>query len=287
VLKIALPLLLTILCTQAFAQAPTSTSPPHKVAVVDSVKFITAGIPKTIHERERFLVTFTRSMGEKGWTAIEASTDGPCSTSPDCLPKVGQRTGSKYVLRITGEGNLKLGYTLHLDLYSSATTHTQRTTAFCDICGTDRMAEIASDFTLELVTAATKEEQSLKAGPIPIPTHLSPPVTNSPTRTAVVTRPPLSPVPSQPSKLDAWLPWTMIGVGALGMAYGGWALHKNGDCSDPILSEPGATCHRIASNGIGALAMTGGGLLFLAGTLWEISASLSASPNHVALNMRF
>lgn len=285
-LKIVLPLLLTILSTQAFAQAPSPTSPPRKVAVVDSVKFITAGIPKTIHERERFLVTFTHSMGEKGWTAVEASADGPCSTSADCLPKVGQQTAAKYVLRITGEGNLKLGYTLHLDLYSSATTHTQRSTAFCDICGTDRMAEIASDFALELLTAATKEEQSLKPGPTEISPHLSPSVTNLPAPTADLARSPVSPVPPQPSKLATWLPWTMIGVGLISAGYGAWALHKNGACSDPVL-EPVASCHRTSSNTLGAVALTGGGVLFLAGTLWEISASLSASPNRIALNVRF
>jgi hypothetical protein len=254
--------------------------------VVDAVKFITVGIPNTIHERERFLITFTHRMGEKGWTAVEAFADGLCSPSSDCLPKVGQQTGSKYVLRITGEGNLKLGYTLHLDLYSSATTHTQRTTAFCDICGTDRMAEIASDFALELLTTATKDEQSLKLGPTKTSSHLSPPLTNSPPPTVGVSRPLLPPVPSQPSKLATWLPWTMIGVGLLSAGYGAWALYKDGACSDPVL-EPVASCHRTSSKTLGAVALTGGGLLVLTGTLWMLSASLSASPNRIALNVRF
>jgi len=189
VLKIGLLFLLTILSTGAFAQTPTPTYPTRRVAVVDAVKFITTGIPKTIHERERFIATFIRSMGEKGWTAIEASTNGTCSTSPDCLPKVAQQAAANYVILITGEGNLKLGYTLHLDLYSSVTTHTQRTTAFCDICGTDRMAEIATDFALDLLTASAKEDHPPKQQPTWPPSQV-PPIPNSSLPSAIVAPPP-------------------------------------------------------------------------------------------------
>lgn len=73
-----------------------------------------------------------------------------------------------YVVRLSGEGNLVRGYTLHLRLYSRATQRSQQATAYCDICVTDRMAKIASDFALRPIglTSAqvlTRDEYSRTA----------------------------------------------------------------------------------------------------------------------------
>jgi hypothetical protein len=74
--------------------------------------------------------------------------------------------------------------------------------------------------------------------------------------------------------------------GAVGIAYGAYALYKDGECSK-ISRGSVFTCDRISSRTLGIAAITGGGLLFLGGGIWKVTSSLNVSPNHIALNVRF
>ena len=279
-LKIGLALFWTLIATQAFAQAPTPTFPPRKIAVVTAVKFITAGLPKSIHERERFLATFTRRLNEKGWTTVEATTN--CTSAADCLPEVGQQAHTSYVLRIAGEGNLEYGYNLQLELYSSSTARVQKALAYCDLCNADKVAGIAAPFALDLLATTTKEEQALQQPANQHTAHATLPTHNSQPPRDIVSKP-VAPALHQ---TRAWIPWSMLGVGALGMVYGAYALHKNGECSETS-RQPVFACDRISSRTLGVAALASGGILFIGGGIWKLASALSVSPDHVALNVRF
>lgn len=279
-LRLGLPLLVTLLSTHAFGQTPSQAG-SRRIVVVPAVKFVTAGIPKTVHEKERFRSMFKREMLNNGWTAVDASSD------VDPLPSTAQAAGTNYALRMTGEGNLQNGYTVALELYSAATGKTSSTTAYCDICNTDRFATLAARFALSLIVASQKEEDSMRqAPPEPPAVVAAPPTPTFEPRRDIVSQPSV-----QPSKGTSWIPWTMVGVGAIGMAYGGWAWHKNANSSGTSYSGSPTTYGHdtYSSNTRGISALAVGGALFVTGAIWIGSSlvSASASPNHVALTLRF
>jgi len=283
VLKIGLFVLLTGVSVNAFAQSSAPSLPPQKVAVVTAVKFITAGLPKNIHERDRFLATFSGKLNEKGWATIEATLNANCAISgsgDECFSEVGREAHTSYVLKIGGEGNLEYGYNLQLELYSATTARTQKALAYCDLCNADKAAGIAAAFALNLLATATKEEQALPEFQHIAPDPLS---TAKPQPQRDIVSEPVGPE-LHPNR-DR-LPWSIMGVGAVGVAYGAYALYKDGECSK-ISRGSVFTCDRISSRTLGIAAITGGGLLFLGGGIWKVTSSLSVSSNHIALNVRF
>lgn len=281
----AIPLLLALATTALASAVPAQTiapnRPPRLVALVDAVKY-TTGIARNLHEREVFLASFERSLAESGWTTIQATGTPVCSASTDCLPNVGKLASTKHVLRLTGEGNAKYGYNMEVELYSGATAQTQKVGAYCDICNAERMGATVARFALQLLATAANQDEAPKhqhTGPAPAAAPLAPKV--QPARDIVST-------PNIPHLHNhiSWIPWSMIGVGALGIAYGGYALHENGECSQTS-RQPVFTCDRISSRTLGLAALASGGVLFIGGGIWKLISTLSFSSNHIALNVRF
>lgn len=287
---LSLPLALLFLSpSSALAATESADSAGGTVALIDAITFNTAGIPKSVREKERFFETFLKELGAKGWTVLAPPLgDDVCIGISQCLRAVAVSAGTGHTLRLAGEGSLRQGYTIKVELYSTATTQTERSTAYCDVCNTDRIASITADFAAKLLASAKEEAGARqRAG-----NHRA---TQVPSEVAVggqpvpATAPPVSTSPSL-----RWVAWTMVGVGAGAMVYGGWALSRNGDSSGDYQSDSPTTFDReiYSSKTIGYTGLIGGGLLALAGTIWLIATpsrgvAIAASPNRVSLSLRF
>lgn len=268
--------------SQAVAQ------PLRTVAVVDVVKFPA----KATQAHARLRAAVEESLPSKNWFLAETSRPiADCGMTPEGLAKVARDTSAQYVLRIFGQKNHEYGYEITLHVYSTVLAGVRSSLATCDICDPGRMAEVAGKAAGELLAGVVKEETSFKekskqqvvaAAPPPVAAPLPPP-------TAVLVTPP--PVPAA-RKLD-WVPWTLIGVGAVALGYGAYAIYEDGKTTGTnTVTSTGATRERYASQTLGIVGVTGGGLLALAGAIWIITtpsqaATVSLSPNHVALNVRF
>jgi hypothetical protein len=253
--------------------------------VVDAVSFITTGVPKAVHERERFFILLRDRLSESGWAATVRPADASCGTGRECLARTQEQTGADYVVRVSGEGNLLRGYTLHLQVYSPVTRHVQRAATFCDLCATDRIAGIAAEFAIALVTDTVKEEQAarLESGqretPSPPQPHpLAPPLTGASSATVPVPSAELVALPRGPTGLAwpswvPWLSWSLVGAGAVGAAYGGWALYENGRYTGAPRVDANQTLvrDRYASGAVGATALAVGAGLAVVGALLRIS----------------
>ena len=263
-------------------QAHAQASLPRIVTIIDTVTLPTK-VPRA-HERMR--AKLESALAVKGLTLAQAILPAACGRTADCLSKVAKLAGSSHVLRLSGEGNSESGYNVTLELFSTPENQIRTNAAYCDLCNVDSLAEIVKRMGMEMLNsaeeAASKARQSrLSAQPVPLPT----PPRTSPNLVS-------SPVPSR-SESISWLPWTVAGTGAAVALYGAWVLHKegagSGSCS---LSHDPTTCDHYSARGLGLGTAIGGGVVFLAGTLWGIislnrSTSVSASPNHVAVNVRF
>jgi hypothetical protein len=270
VFKPYLAFLLLLTTSQASAQEDANVS--RKVAVLDAVKFNATRSSRNLREKERFDTGFERTLGSAGWTAVPVPGE-TCSSGPDCLPAVSQHVGVGYVLRITGEGNAQYGYRLNIELFSAVTKQTQKGAAFCDICNADRVAEIAGRFAIEQLTAVTKEERP-KEQPLPLPAP-------APETTPNLVSPPQV---SEPSRIS-WIPWTMIGAGALAMGYGAWALYENGhSAGSPHLAGARVQHDHYSSITLGIATMAAGGVLATLGTFWVLA---TPSSSHVSVSLRF
>jgi len=281
-----LVLLLAIPC-RGRAETAMSDAPKSRIVVLDAIAFVTAGVPKTVHERERFFATLRKSLGDKGWTVVLPSTAG-CD-SDECLSKLSGDADAPYALRISGEGSLVHGYTLDLALYSHATAQSRQATAFCDLCATDRMAGIAADFTIRLIAAdAAKERPAPRQQAQRRPTLTPETAKPAPPLSRNLT---LAATPPSPSRAIPVLSSAMIGVGLVGVAYGSWALYKDGDFAN---SQPGSgntlTRERYASTTVGATSLAIGGALALVGTILLVTEprpgarlSLTEAPGGIAV----
>lgn len=258
------------------------------IVVVDALTFVTTGVPKTVHERERFFTALRKELREKGWTISMPSAAPACDTD-ESLAQVAGDAGAKYAIRISGEGNLLHGYTLDLKLYVRETDQFHRAAAFCDLCATDRMASIAADFTQRLIADAAKErprsreqDRQRAAGP-PEARPLAP-----------VPRPELThaPTPARVSHVVPLLSSAMIAVGVVGIGYGSWALYKNGDATGNTRLGSGGTLtqERYSSATVGATSLAVGGALVLVAVILLVTeptpavrTALSPTPDGVAL----
>jgi hypothetical protein len=268
---------------QAAAQQATGS-----VAFIDAFKFPAKA--KQAHDRLR--ASMEEALSRSGWSLKQGPAD--CGITNECMTKVARETGATYVLRVSGQRSQEFGYDVSLDLYSLASGHLRGAISSCDICDSKRMSETAGKAAVDLLAKTVREDSELReaankqATP---PPPIAAPAPAAPAPAPAVLIPP--PQPTAESHHNSWIPWSMIGVGAIGMAYGGWALYKNGSSAGYHLSSSSTYAHdTYTSNTVGVTTMVGGGLFALAGVIWLISTpshsmAVSASPNHVALSMRF
>jgi hypothetical protein len=267
-----------------------NAQPLRGVVLVDVVKFP----PKASAQAHlRLRAAMEEALTSKNW--FLAPTNQPiadCGDTSECMGKIATDTTTQYVLRVSGKKTRDLGYDITLDLFTTATGYTRSSHAACDFCDPATMSKIASDTAVEMLTSVLKEEASKEeasqrekamraTAPVPPIAAQAP----APALQPAIEAPP--PEPQTASRL--WIPWTMVGVGALGLAYGGWAMIENGKTSGAShrgsSTQYGFDTYSSKPLGIGALAV--GGALFVAGGIWIGSALLTASPNHVALSLRF
>jgi hypothetical protein len=273
---------------QAAAQQATDS-----VAFIDAFKFPAKA--KQAHDRLR--ASMEDALSRSGWSLKQGPAD--CGITNECMTKVARETGATYVLRVSGQRSREFGYDVSLDLYSLASGHLRGAISSCDICDSKRMSETAGKAAVDLLAKTVREDAELREAankqatpppPIAAPAPAAP-APAAPAPAPAVLIPP--PQPTAESHHTSWIPWSLIGVGAIGMAYGGWALYKNGSSAGYHLSSSSTYAHdTYTSNTVGVTTMVGGGLFALAGAILLIttpshSMAVSASPNHVALSMRF
>ena len=280
---VLLPLLLS-----ARAGAETAPYTTKQIVIVDGINFTTTGLPKSVRERERFFVVLTQKLREKGWTSPAPISESLCSAARDCLGYIVQESHAPYVLRLTGEGNLKVGYTLHLQLYSAATRNSQRTNTFCEICVTDGIATSTAELALGLLADAARDDDETVR-------KVASPATAIDTRNGELVTPP----PVAQARRLSWLPWSLIGAGAVGLGLGAWALYEDGKPSgnahadvhaDPGL--PSVVQDHHSSRTLGIVGLAAGGALAATGILWltlssSSTTTVAVSPNHVVLSLRY
>jgi hypothetical protein len=226
------------------------------------------------------------ALATKGWTLAQAAPPAACGHSADCLLKVAKQAGSAYALRLSGEGNSENGYNVTLDLFSTSENQMRTNAAYCDLCNVDSLAEIVKRMGMEMLDSA--EEVAAKARQ----SRLSPPAAPPPKRPETI--PHLVSPPAAPrSESASWVPWTLVVAGAAVGGYGLWVLHQDGAASGSCSpTHDPTTCDHYSGRGLGLGTAIGGGAVFLGGAIWGIaslfrSTSVSASPNHVAVNVRF
>jgi hypothetical protein len=279
--RFALSAALFTLVGVAYAQPAAAA---YALAVVDGINFTTEGMPKAANEREQFFKFFKEKLAAKGWTVISVVGESFCgATAPnDCLASLAKE--SPYVLRLTGEGNVKLGYTIHLELYSGATKRTSKNNTICETCFTDDIATFSADIARGLLQDAMTDDGDAKQRESKVQELPTPG-----TRLDNISTPA---GPSTPSL--SWLPWSMVAVGAGGLVFGGLAVAEDGKTHGgvPPATSLAPTRGHYSSRSLGILSLIGGGALAIAGTTWLIwptskTTALSVSPTHLSFSLRY
>jgi hypothetical protein len=215
------------------------------------------------------------------------------------MAKIGDQFKATYVLRIAGRKSQEYGYEISLDAYSKSAGLSRSSFASCDICDSERLAELASKSALELLAGLVKEETVMRekarqvaATGVAMPLALVPPVAapapNPPPGADIVTPPQVA----EPAT-HAWIPWALIGTGAVAVGYGIWALAKNGDSAGSWSLASGEIGRDYyGPKTIGLISLIGGGALAVTGAVWVLTSpthttTVLASPQHVAINVRF
>jgi hypothetical protein len=258
------------------------------VAIVDAFSFSA----KAVEAHARLRATMEEVLAAEGWLVAQGPDIADCGTTGECLAKIARDNGVGYVLRVSGQRKREYGYDVSLDLFSLVTGHVRGAVSSCDMCDSQRMSEGAGKAAVDLLAKTVEEEAQVKEEA----KRTAPPPVVVATR---VPSPPPVPSPAPPREPRAsWIPWPMIGVGALGVAYGAWALYKNGQSSGSAHPGP-ATSYGpeygrdvYSAKGLGIGTLVGGGVVLLTGVIWVAvtpsgSAALSAAPHHVALSLRF
>ena len=274
---------------EAFAQ------PLRTVAFVDAVKFSS----KAIQAHDHFRAALEEALSPKNW--FLAPTGQPisdCGAGADCMLSVADQFNTNYVLRIAGRKSQEYGYEISLDAYSKSAALLRSSIASCDICDSSRLAELASKSALELLASLVKDEaakrekvkQAAAAASAAVPPVTMP--APSPPPGAIMPPPPPPPAPVAQPVTRSWIPWTLIGVGAVAAVYGAWAVHEDGQTGSCSPTAPGLACDRTSSNTRGIVGLVGGGLMAAVGVTWILGTPthttiVTASANHVALNVRF
>jgi hypothetical protein len=277
-------LVLLILAAAGFASPAAFAQPLRIVAVIDAVKFP----PKAKQAHERLREALQEALAPKSWFLAEQRRIADCGGTLECMGKVARETGTSYVVRLSGTRTRDDGYDLTVELYTAQSTSIESGSAVCDHCDLQRINEAAGKTVLDLLAGALKAEAARKEAK-KAPPALPPPAPPPPPPTPELVTPPPAPAPTS----VRWLPWTLIGVGAIAAGYGTWALVKNGSATGSCTEQPsGLHCAHYSSGILGAGLLVGGGALVVAGAFWLLmtpshSAAVTASPNHVALHVRF
>ena len=285
--KALLTLLVGFVAVSSLAREALA-QPLRTVAVIDVIKFP----PKAKQAHEHMRAALEEALAPKSWFLAQTQPIVDCGGSVDCLAKVADATGTKYVLRLSGSRTSDDGYDVTLELYTSLTARIQRTGAYCDYCDLQRIDEVASKSAIDLLANALKEEAELRSAKREAQ---APAPSAAPVPPSAATRPPaiVAPPPAVEPATRSWMPWTLIGAGVLTLGYGVWAISKNGDSTGG--PSPGAssfTQDHYSSKARGWGCLVGGGVAAIAGVIWmraapSYTATVSTAPNHVALSVRF
>lgn len=276
-----------VLCLVArTALGEPAATEPRKVVIIDGINFKTEGLRTTVREADHFYDVVVQRLKDKGWSPmtppIAQALCGGAGAGGDCLAYVVRESGAAYVLRLTGEGNLREGYSLHLEVYSSKTKHSQKSSHVCDVCLTDDIARSAAEVSLGLLADAVKDDADTKRE-----IEQQAASANATETRALKTAPPVS----EPRHLS-WIPWSMVGVGVIGVALGAWWLHEDGQSKGFQATSPVISNDYYSSQSVGITSLVGGLALLAGGAVWlaltpSSTVSVSASPSHVALGLRY
>jgi hypothetical protein len=237
------------------------------VALIDAFKFS----PKATQAHARMRVAIEEALARDGLTVVQGPAGVDCGSTTECLAGVARESGVGYVLRVTGQRRREseYGYDISVDLYSPVTRQVRGGNWSCGLCDSKGVGELAGKNAIDLLAKTAKEEAEIKQAASGI----------APPRAA-------APAPIEPA------PPALVAV--VGMAYGGWALAKDGSSSgSPHLGAQALAGHdAYSSKTLGIGTLVAGGVLAAVGVIWialppSRSAALSASPNHVAFSLRF
>lgn len=274
-----------ILAASGFASPGVQAQPLRVVAVIDAVKFP----PKAKLAHDRLRESLQETLSPKSWFLAEQRRIADCGGTIECMAKVAGDTNTDYVVRLSGRRTRNAGE-LTVELFTAKAGRIESTSVACDHCDLQGVNQATGKAVLDLLASALEDEATRKeeakqaAAPPPPPPDPSP----SEAAPAIVTPPPVA----EPAPVR-WLPWALIGTGAIAVGYGAWALAKNGDATGSCSDSPTATtCAHYSSSALGAGLLIGGGALLVTGTFWLLAtpshtAAVVASPNRVALHVRF
>jgi hypothetical protein len=259
--------------------------------------------PKAQKFRAKVWEKIEATAHDAGWTPVKVEGGANDCGVKDCPSEIALREQVETVLSIEGNySGTAYGFTVRVWSKNGRDGRSGWVGEFgseCELCsgsefanavGTNVRKALASETERLLANAATKPTvatvTSEERSAVP-PAALDPPA--SPPPPANIVSPPATPEPEAAS----WVPWTMIGVGALAIGYGAWGLHKDGKSAGNCSAGPTAkTCDAYSFHTLGVISIVGGGVLAMAGVIWVITTpshttSVSASPNYVALSVRF
>jgi len=214
-------------------------------------------------------------------TSGQESKRGACTT-PECWKAVAAAANATDVLVVSG-GYAKFEWRLSFEHRNASGTRVDMQNKDCEYCRLPSIVEWARAAVKQSVEAA--RAQATAAIPEVQPVAPPPPAAHAAPALKASTPAPHS---------FFWPPWALVGVGAVAIGYGGWALHK--DSQDAGSCAPTATgqkaCNRYDSKVYGVIGLAGGGALALGGVLWALLAppdapAVSVSLNHVAVTVRF
>lgn len=256
-----------------------------QVAVLNLIHFNGPKEARNLLEKERFDSFFARSLESAGWSVVQA-TDDNCGDGVDCLAAIAKRLGVARVIRMTGQGNAQVGYQLNVEAFRPKLARTEKGTLYCDTCNQTRAAELAAADAQKQLAAVARAAGGAEDTP-------APPVVTTPTPPSEPDLGVVAPPPSEQPASYRWVAWTLVGTGAAAMAVGGWALSKNEGETGDIKVRDGRESRPVYSTAtLGTACLIGGGVAAVAGVIWLLAtpssqAGVAASPNHIALHVRF
>jgi hypothetical protein len=288
----------TLILTGAdVAWAEAGGAEAKQVVVGQSIIFA----PKAQKYRAKVWEKVEDAVKDSGWAPVKVETGPNGCVVKDCPREIAQRELVETVLSIDGN-YASGGYSFTVKVWSKKGRNGQsgwvgEFGSECGLCSGAEFAEAVSTNVRKAlageaerllaaakmeVAAATPEEKT--AAP---PLSLDP--TAGPTPSANLVAPP---APTARESMS-WVPWTIMGAGALAVGYGVWGLHEDGQSTGSCSAGPTAkTCDTYSSHTLGVVSIVGGGVLAMAGVIWVVTTpshatSVSVSSNHVALSVRF
>jgi len=297
--KMVLPVTL-ILTGADVAWAEAGGAEAKQVVVGQSITFA----PKAQKYRAKVWEKVEAAVKDSGWAPVKVETGPNGCAVKDCPREIAQRELVETVLSIDGNYSSS-GYSFTVKVWSkngrNGSGWVGEFGGECGVCSGSELAEaVAANVRKALAgeaerlvadAAARAEVATPTAKEKSVPPAAAPAAESAPgpTPAANLVEPPATAEP----RGVAWVPWTVVGLGALAIGYGGWALYKDGKSNGTCSAGPTAKmCDTYSSHTLGVVGLVGGGVLVMAGVIWEITTpssttSVSASPNHVALNVRF